>query len=411
MLMPQIDHAAEGFATLDRALDPQFAGQAFARSLAQAGFAARSLEAQVERVRLKPGRKALIGYRLRGSDAAGNPFDQHLMLTLWPGGDPALLPDMGIAAAATPVFGPPRVTVTELSGEAWLFPNDRKIAGIAHLLEQAQAMGTDVEVIHYVPEQGCTLRVIGDGGTFYGKVRADDRGVTATRVAGLAAGRDVRLAQVIHCDTARRIQWQQAVAGAPLDIRAVLADPAIWAGRISATLGAFHAMPAPSGLPVIEPATLAKAVTRRLAKVADAMPEYAAQLGSMAARLEQHANFAPVLALSHGDLHPANLLWDGASFALIDLDTCALASPARDHASLTAALAAKATGLGLAPDAMIGAMADASGVQSRAFHWFLAASLLGERLYRSATRLKNANRAALIALAETSLQTCELHHA
>ena len=141
------------------------------------------------------------------------------------------------------------------------------------------------------------------------------------------------------------------------------------------------------------------------------MPEYAVPLLSMAARLEQHANFAPVLALSHGDLHPANLLWDGASFALIDLDTCALASPARDHASLTAALAAKATGLGFAPDAMIGAMASASGVPSRAFHWFLAASLLGERLYRSATRLKNANRAALIALAETSLQTCELHHA
>ena len=318
MLMPQIDHAAEGFATLDRALDPQFAARALARSLAQAGFAARSLEAHVERVRLKPGRKALIGYRLRGSDAAGNPFDQHLMLTLWPGGDPALLPDMGIIGAAMPAFGPPRMAVLELGGEAWFFPNDRKIGGIAQLLEQAKALGPVVEVIHYVPEQGCTVRVTGDCGTFYGKVRADDRGMTAARVAGLAAGRGVRLAQVIHCDARLRIHWQQAVAGEPLDVGAVLAEPAVWAKRIGAALCAFHAMPAPSGLPVIEPATLAKAVTRRLAKVADAMPEYAAQLGSMAARLEQHANFAPVLALSHGDLHPANLLWDGASFALIE---------------------------------------------------------------------------------------------
>lgn len=411
MLMGPIGHAAGGFSTLGRALDPQFVARALARSLAQSGFAARSLEAHVERVRIKPGRKALIGYRLCGSDAAGKPFDQHLMLTLWPGGDPALLPDMGIAAAATPGFGPPRIAVTELGGEAWLFPNDRKIAGIAHLLEQARAMGPDVEVIHYVPEQGCTLRVTGDGGTFYGKVRADDRGMTATRVAGLAAERGVRLAQVIHCDAARRIHWQQAVAGEPLDTRSVLADPAIWAQRISAALGAFHAMPVPSGLPEIEPATLRQAVARRIAKMSGAMPEYAVQLSSLAVRIERLPDVTPVLALSHGDLHPANLLWDGASFALIDLDTCALAPPARDYASLTAALVAKATGLGLAPGAMIDALASTSGVPAGEFHWFLAASLLGERLYRSATRLKRANRAALIALAETSLQICEHHHA
>jgi hypothetical protein len=411
MLMPQIDHAAEGFATLDRALDPQFAGQALARSLAQAGFAARSLEARVERVRLKPGRKALIGYRLHGSDAAGNPFDQHLMLTLWPGGDPAMLHDMGITAAATPGFGPPRMAVTELGGEAWLFPNDRKIAGINHLLEQAHALGPVMEVIHYVPEQGCTLRVTGDGGTFYGKVRADDRGVTASRVAELGAGHGVRLAQVIHSDAALRIQWQLAVAGDPLDVGMVLAEPVVWAERIGAGLRAFQAMTVPPGLPVIEPALLARTVTRRIARIVGTLPEHAAQLSSMAARLERFSDFTPVLALSHGDLHPANLLWDGASFALIDLDTCALAPPARDYASLTAALATKAAGLGLAPQAMVGALADASGVPAGEFHWCLAASLLGERLYRSATRLKSTNHAALIALAEASLQTCELHHA
>lgn len=411
MLMQRLDHSAAGFATLDRALDPQFAGQALARSLAQAGFAARGLEASIERVRLKPGRKALIGYRLRGSDAAGNSFDQRLMLTLWPDGDPALLPDIGITAVATPAFGPPRMEVLELGGEAWLFPNDRKIAGITRLLEQAQALGPVVEVVHYVPEQGCTVRVTGDGGTFFGKVRADDRGAIATRVADLDTGRDVRLAQVIHCDAARRIQWQQAVAGDPLDFGVVLAEPAAWAERIGAALRAFHAMPMPSGLQVIEPAPLAQAVIRRIARIAGTMPEYGEQLTSMAARLEHAAAVTPVLALSHGDLHPANLLWDGARFALIDLDTCALAPPARDYASLTAALAAKATSLNLAPQAMIGALADASGVPTHEFHWFLAASLLGERLYRSGTRLKSANRAALIALAEASLQTCELHHA
>ena len=414
MLMQRLDLCAAGFATLDLALDPQAAARALGLALAQAGFAARKLEASVERVRLKPGRKALIGYRLRGIDAAGHAFEQHLMLTLWPNGDPAQLPDMGRHAAATPAFGPPRMPVSELGGEAWFFPNDRKIGAIAELLEQARAIGQEVEIVHYVPEQGCTVRVSGADGTFYGKVRADDLGVTSTRVSCLAAGRgagNVRLAQMVQCDVARRIQWQQAVAGEPLDAREILARPAQWAGRIGAALDAFHALPAPSGLPVIEASTLAQAVIGRIDRMARAMPEHAERLSALAARLDQPADLTSALALSHGDLHSANLLWDGASFALIDLDTCALAPPARDYASLTAALAAKANALGISPEPMIGELAKTCPAPARQFHWFLAASLIGERLYRSATRLKPANRAALLALAEASLETCENHHA
>ncbi len=413
MLMQRLDHTDAGFATLDRALDPLAAGKALADALDRAGFPTSELTASVERVRLKPGRKALIGYRLRGTDALGHPLDQQLMFTLWPQGDPERLPDMGVHASATPAFGPPRMPVAELAGEAWFFPNDRKIAAIADLFEQARGIGEHVEVVHYVPEQGCTLRVNGSRGTFYGKVRADDRGVTATRVACLAGGRSqgqVRLAQVVHCDVARRIQWQQAVAGQPLEARDVLEQPALWAGRIATALGAFHALPAPSGLPVIAPELLAQAVVRRIGRIAGEMPGHAARLSALATRLEEQAQFTTVPALSHGDLHPANLLWDGASFALIDLDTCALAPPARDFASLAAALAVKAIGLGISPKPMIDALADASGVSARQFHWFLAASLIGERLYRSATRRKHTDREAVMALAEASLEFCETHH-
>lgn len=141
------------------------------------------------------------------------------------------------------------------------------------------------------------------------------------------------------------------------------------------------------------------------------MPEHAARLFDLAARLERHADFTPALALSHGDLHPANLLWDGDSFALIDLDTCALAPPARDYASLAAALAARANALGISSGPMIDELAETCPAPAREFRWFLAASLIGERLYRSATRLKPANGVALLALAEASLDICEKHHA
>jgi aminoglycoside/choline kinase family phosphotransferase len=148
------------------------------------------------------------------------------------------------------------------------------------------------------------------------------------------------------------------------------------------------------------------------------MPEHAQALDRIGARLERLCGDNLPLQLSHCDLHPANLLWDGTSLALIDLDTCALAPPALDQGSLAASLAAKAIEIGWDPQC-IGSLIDALAIAFKdegasQFDWFIAASLIGERLYRSATRLKSANpgaRRALLELAEERLDRLENSHA
>jgi aminoglycoside phosphotransferase (APT) family kinase protein len=116
-----------------------------------------------------------------------------------------------------------------------------------------------------------------------------------------------------------------------------------------------------------------------------------------------------VLSLSHCDLHPGNLLWDGTSFAMIDLDTAALAPPARDYGSLIASLVHAAILAGTPDQAIISVveafLARAQGVPHIA--WYVAASLVGERLYRCGTRLKSPSlevRSRLITLARTILE-------
>lgn len=381
----QLDPA---FPTLSAALDPHVAGKALASAIGQSGNPVEIGECLVERARLKQGRKALIGYRLRGQDQSGHPFDQRLMLTLFPGGEAGRLP------AITGIANGSILDVDALSGRAWLFPADRKVRHIAALLGEHP----DPEVIHYVPEQGCTVRArLGDGRVLYGKCRADGRGATAARLGhcGMAKPSGVRLAPVISFDEERNILWQEEVAGVPLDPADVLRQPGLWAPRIAGAIRAFHDLPAPAGLKQLTPASLAANLTQRAERSGAAMPDLAARLYGTLRQLLAVARRESAPALAHCDLHAANLLWDGNSFALIDLDTASLAPRALDYGSLAAALTDKAIANG-APDEAIGAMLAALRQAAAAelgdpenFDSFTAASLLGERLYRSGTRLKN----------------------
>ena len=168
---------------------------------------------------------------------------------------------------------------------------------------------------------------------------------------------------------------------------------------------------------MLDQQSICRTVRGRIERIAPVMPEHAEGLARITARLERLCTGSLPLRLSHGDLHPANLLWDGASFALIDLDTCALAPPALDQGGLAASLAAKAIQLGwetrhigLLIDVLAIAFKDEGAPQ---FDWFVAASLIGERLYRSATRLKSADPAArltLLKLAENRLDRLEHAH-
>jgi Phosphotransferase enzyme family len=398
------------FPTLVDALDAQRAGRAFYHALAAAGFPTDTFRCEIERSRIKRGRKALIGYRLKGRSAEGTIIDQHAMFTLFPQGGASNLSDSSDGQELVdPAFGPATFVVEALGGQAWFFPNDRKVHHIAALLTDQPGQ---CEIVHYVPEQGCTVRVTqADGSVLFGKCRADDRGAVAACVYEAvkdAAG--VRLARVIAHDAERHIYWQAAVSGRPLDSSDVRARPSHWAGRIAAGLNSFHSLRAPDGLKQLTYASISETLAKRITRMEASLPGFALRLSVCAARLQTLTPETSPLALAHGDLHPGNLLWDGESFALIDLDTAARAPRALDHGTLVAALIHKSIEADARDGvitAMINALRDAAQDEigdGREFDWCVAASLVGERLYRCGTRLKSprlAVRERLMTWAET----------
>lgn len=388
------------FEHLGCALDAARAGQVIAEELARAGYPARSLTCTIERSRIKRGRKALVGYRLRGLGPDGEVLDQRLMVTLFPNGDRAALPDMGSdASLTTPSFGPPVLTLQGLGGQAWFFPNDRKVHHIARLIDEKQGRA---QVMHYVPEQGCTIRVImDDGRVVYGKCRADDRASVAARiVAQSGPSHNLRLAEITDYDPDHRILWQAAVDGDALDWRAVLAEPQQWADRIVTTVKAFHDLVPPSDLKQLTIESIAQTIARRITRMSPDLPGLEDRLSQLSARLCAGVSDPQPLALAHGDLHPGNLLWDGRSFALIDLDTAALAPRALDFGTLAASLIYKAVEADETDDAilsMLNAFRQAvrtDAVDGHLFDWAVTASLLGERLYRCTTRMKSPRQVA-----------------
>jgi aminoglycoside phosphotransferase len=398
------------FPKLAPALDSDKAAAAFATALADNGYPTQTLSCEIERSRLKAGRKVLIGYRLRGHDVAGRFFDQRVMVALFPGGDALALPDVSNGAKLTkPSFGPPILRLEQLGGQAWFFPNDRKVHHIVDLLSSEHGKA---EVVHYVPEQGCTVRVLRTGApTLYGKCRADDRGAVAARVYTSAQGlaKAIKFAPVARYDPALRVLWQEEIPGLEVDPADILARPHHWAARIANGVCDLHSLPAPDGLSLLTIASLSTNAAQRAMRTASAMPQLAQRIGAVQAAIDANRPGEPALVLSHCDLHLGNLLWDGGRFALIDLDTAALAPAALDYGTLTAALIHKAIEAN-ARDAAICKMVAA--LRSAAVReigdgavcdWFTAASLIGERLYRCSTRLKSprlAVRERLVAMAE-----------
>jgi aminoglycoside phosphotransferase len=388
--------ADPSFPALEAALDPQRLAQSFARALAAASFPSSDLSCEIERVRHKRGRKLLIGCRLHGRDAIKRPFDQRVMISLYPAGDPVSLPDIARDnALATPGFGPPQLTLEEIGGQAWFFPNDRKLHHIADLLDNPYGAA---EVIHYVPEQGCTVRIARpDQPAVFGKCRADGRGSVAAAVQASAGphARAVRLAPILGHDDAHGLLWQQEVAGLAVDPADIVIRPHHWTARIATALLDFHALPAPSGLKQLTVESVAATLAGRVQRTAAAMPQMAPQIIACHAALNACQPAAQTLVLSHCDLHPGNLLWDGERFALIDLDTAALAPAALDYGTLAAALihkAIEANARDVAIRNLIAAMRSAAQREigdGRLFDWFAAASLIGERLYRCTTRMKS----------------------
>jgi Ser/Thr protein kinase RdoA (MazF antagonist) len=138
---------------------------------------------------------------------------------------------------------------------------------------------------------------------------------------------------VVHVDEAARAVVLQLVAGPPL--HSALADPAQRAQVLASAVDALRTLHAfePSGVPEGDPLPYAWELWQKFRERpgvppwAEAVP---ARLDAIAATLSGDGR----RVVSHNDVNPGNLLWDGARVWLIDWEAAGLGHPYYDLATL-----------------------------------------------------------------------------
>lgn len=422
---------------LPELFDLEAIGRIAARQL-RAGGAPERVDCQIERVKYRPRRNCVVGYRVRlerGSHAA--PRWERFSVAMYPGnearerfervsyGDIETRAESGVAPA-------PVSWVPSLGAVIWPFPRDRKLPSLPQLCdadhvrerwlpalaagrwgERWQVMAARTQVVSYFPEHGCTVRSkmrLGDRDgdlqrvwTVYGQTRYDDAGERAFGVmrslqALTADGAaQAGFARPLAYDPARRLLWQEGIPAPTLDrvLQQGGESASPWS-RVARAVATLHA--APLWLPprltldlVLEELERARLAVEQACPVdAPAMDALVTTLRARAGDLD-----ATPRATLHGDLHSKNVLVDADRAWLIDLDRVSAGLPTAELGSLLAELACRDCLAGREPDfpALQALAAEYRAcvpwpVDRDEVRWHLCAALLRERVWRCITSLK-----------------------
>ncbi len=152
---------------------------------------------------------------------------------------------------------------------------------------------------------------------------------------------------VVHVEETARAVLSTQVSGAPL--HAALADPAQRAPALSsvvAQLRALHGLD-PTGVPERDAIVFARR-TWEAQRARAGFPTWASGIGAALDEIGALLAADPRRVVSHNDLNPGNVLWDGARCWLVDWDVAGLNHPFYDLATLaTFLLLDDAAALGL----------------------------------------------------------------
>ena len=391
---------------------------------------------KVEWIKYKPAKNCTVCYRLAIADGAtGGVNEQVLYGRVYADVNaPSRFLEGQPVAPVKPKFGRPMMYLQELGMLAWLFPNDRKLEGLGQLIDFRYLLseplpkvalslyGTDWqiaamthELVHYVPEHTCTVRVdlklrhdkTGESKDLqlYGKTYYNDAGAQTYRQMlelwhHVAAGKTaLTVAQPCYYDSAAKTLWQTGVAGETLQHMEFASGRFLDALPLAAAaVAALHKLPVGCANTVASGDLIAKLHEMR-AFLAQAMPDRARQIGQLIDRLVQEANpfDSRARATLHGDLHFGNILIDANQAALIDLDGLSQGSPLVDVGSFMAALIYH----GAIEQSGEQKIMETIAVFCRAYQrhaqapvddaelrWHVAVALLIERVYRCFTRIK-----------------------
>lgn len=400
-------------------------------------------QCHVERVKYKAGQKCLINYVLQICDLQSHQrSEQRLSTRLFPQGESRARYHKALAEPlVAPQFGQPVMHLPELEMVLWSFPNDRKISGAASLMalppdhvaqlrqavaEQLHAQIVEVgtpELVHYVPEHTCTARLQMTLqpreksaeqpciATLFGKAYYSDEGAESWRLMRALWKSEPRrrgqlkIAQPIAYLPEERILWQHGLNGRTLltfrldgeEFATLLCEAAQTVAHLHSTQLSCSRMG--------QLAEWLETLTNMLPLLAASRPELherAAALVDQLIAMSSGLADAPTATL-HGDLHLQNFFVDvkcvvGERVSLIDLDNVSSGSPWRDLGSLFAGLyyraivdGVDATHIAHLIDRFCSVYVQHSPwpLDRRAIVWYTATALLGERVYRTLTRVKS----------------------
>ena len=298
---------------------------------------------------------------------------------------------------------------TGLNTVFWVFPNDRKITGLAALVSSRRLLSealprewTSTRLMAYAPEKSATVALLDDGGRViaYAKFFAGDDGERDYAMyQALAASADrgvhVRLPRALAYVPRCRALVVEAIAGRRMADPSGDADAIDDAARLGAALARFH------GLTPIEAPPFARFASDRLIEarrlIACVRPDVAnladTLMHDLIARRPDHAE--PPCCL-HGDVHQKNAIVADGGVVLIDVDDLAIGPASADLGSFLAALIYLRRGERIGRDTCK-AMADAflsryASLRAlpplASLRWHTAAALFVERALRAVTRVR-----------------------
>jgi Ser/Thr protein kinase RdoA (MazF antagonist) len=331
----------------------------------------------IERVKYRPGRSALVLYRLSLEEN----FPETLVYaTVYPS---------GVALRA--------------------FPEDRKLPGLRLLADPARlraevlpdALDCSVSRVSYFPEHAYTARVVAHlaGGRecpLYAKTQFTARGERTFALLQDLHKKNLRCARPLLYHAASATLVQEAVPGSTAESLAVQGRfSGALAARVGGGVAALHGAPVDALAPIDARTCLTRLqeVVRVLGAV---LPPAAAQARKVLGQLEKRPPPAVAPATLHGDLHLNNILIDSGRVALVDLDDLCRGPAELELGSFVAALAYRAALHGdraMHQETVEHFLAGYAEHAQRAVsiehvHWYAAAALIHERAWRCLTSLK-----------------------
>ena len=282
----------------------------------------------------------------------------------------------------------------------WLFPHDRRVPALQKLETARTALSECLprpwvhsRLVAWAPENSATFQCLAADGAVlayakvgacarieYERYRALEAALAGTgspllvpRAIAIASDGDTML---IETASGRRLAY------APADMRAM-----------GIALAHLHAASLPDLLRFerFTPSSLQESV----ALITRAVPQLQPALEALGARLTRHHPADEALGSLHGDVHPKNVVVDGARLALIDVEEMAWGARAADLGSLLSRVICgrmvndfTPTAMGLASEAFLDGYASVSALpDDDTLTWHTAAALMVERAQRAVTRL------------------------